>query len=98
MNRLRARLMYAVLPTALVGVVLYLAVWGDNGWLRNAELQRELAKESRHLAVLKEQNASLSHEVARLDDDPDAQERAAAEELLLVREHATVFRFPAGTP
>jgi cell division protein FtsB len=93
MNRLGARLLWNLVPTAMVCVILYLAVWGENGWLRNRELQAKLLKESRHLTVLREQNAGLSHEVARLADDPDAQERAAAEELLLVREHTTVFRF-----
>lgn len=98
MDRIASRLLWNVAPTALVGVILYTAVCGENGYLRQRELQVRLKKEALHLAVVKGENAALAREVERLRTDRASQMRAAAEDLLLVPEHSTVFRFPVGTP
>jgi cell division protein FtsB len=98
MDLLQQRLLWNVLPTLVVGVILYLAVWGENGLVKQRELTTELAKTERRLEGVQSENATLEREVARLRDDPGTQSRAAAEELLLVPEHSTVYRFPEGTP
>ena len=98
MNVLRSRLVWNIIPTVLVAVILYLAVWGENGLIKQRELTTELAKTERRLDAVKAENAGLDREVARLRDDPATQSRAAAEELLLVPANSTVYRFPAGTP
>ncbi len=98
MDILQQRLLWNVLPTVVVGVILYLAVWGENGLVKHRELTADLAKTERRLDLVQGENASLEREVARLRDDPGTQSRAAAEELLLVPEHSTVYRFPEGTP
>ncbi len=98
MNLLQRRLVWNVLPTVVVMGILYLAVWGDNGLVRGGELSADLAKAERRLDAVRRENASLEREVARLADDPVTQRRAAAEELLLVPAHSTLYRFPGGTP
>ncbi|MSQ00674.1 MAG: septum formation initiator family protein [Myxococcales bacterium] len=98
MDLLQRRLIWNVLPTALVLGILYLAVWGDNGLVRRGELAVDLAKAERRLDAVRRENASLEREVARLADDPVTQRRAAAEELLLVPAYSTLYRFPSGTP
>lgn len=98
MDMLQRRLLWNVLPALVVLVILYLAVWGDNGLIKQRELTVDLAKTERRLEAVRRENASLEREVARLRDDPETQRRAAAEELLLVPAHSTVYRFPDGTP
>lgn len=98
MDRIVSRLLWTVAPTVLVGVILYLAVCGENGYLKQRELETRLRKDELHLAVVKASNASLAREVVRLRTDKETQVRAAAEDLLLVPPHSTVYRFPAGTP
>ncbi len=98
MDMLQRRLLWNVLPTVVVMAILYLAVWGDNGLVKQRELAADLAKTERRLESVRRENASLEREVARLRDDSASQRRAAAEELLLVPAHSTVFRFPDGTP
>ena len=98
MDRIVSRLLWNVAPTALVMIILYLAVCGQNGYLRQRELQVRLQKDALHLAVIKGDNAALAREVERLRGDRTTQIRATAEDLLLVPEFSTVYRFPAGTP
>ncbi len=98
MDLLQRRLVWNVLPTVVVLGILYLAVWGDNGLVRRGELSADLVKAERRLETIRRENASLEREVARLADDPITQRRAAAEELLLVPAHSTLYRFPSGTP
>ena len=98
MDRIVSRLLWNVAPSALVLVILYLAVCGENGYLRERELDQQLRKDARHLDVIRSENAALAREVERLRGDPETQVRAVAEDLLLVPEHSTVYRFPVGTP
>ncbi|MBM4367137.1 MAG: septum formation initiator family protein [Deltaproteobacteria bacterium] len=98
MDRLVSRVLWIVLPMLGVLTILALAVWGENGLIRHRELETDLAKVERRLAVITEENAALAREVSRLRDDDPTRRRAAAEELLLVPENSTVYRFPAGTP
>lgn len=98
MDMLQRRLLWNVLPASVVLAILYLAVWGENGLIKEQELARDLAKAERRLEAVRRENASLEREVSRLRDDPATQRRAAAEELLLVPAHSTVYRFPDGTP
>jgi cell division protein FtsB len=98
MELLRSRLVWNVLPTLAVGMILYLAVWGENGVIKRREVTRDAERAEHRLAAIRGENASLEHEIARLRSDGEAQRRAAAEELLLVPAHSTVYRFPPETP
>lgn len=98
MELLKSRLLWNVLPTVAVVVILYLAVWGENGVIRQRELLRDAERAEHRLAVVRGENASLEHDILRLRGDAEAQRRAAAEELLLVPAHSTVYRFPPHTP
>jgi cell division protein FtsB len=98
MDLLKSRLLWNVLPTVAVVVILYLAVWGENGVIKQRELSRDAERAEHRLELVRAENASLEREIARLREDPVTQRRAAAEELLLVPAHSTVFRFPADTP
>ncbi len=98
MDLLKSRLLWNVLPTVTVLVILYLAVWGENGSVRHRELTVDVMKVERRLGLIQGENAGMEREVARLRDDPGSQRRAAAEEMLLVPAHSTVYRFASGTP
>ena len=98
MDRLVSRFLWIGVPATIVVTVLYLAVWGENGLVKHRELVVDLAKVDRRVSVLTEENVALQRDVDRLRDDAQARRRAAAEELLLVPEGSTVYRFPVGTP
>ncbi len=98
MELLQQRLLWNVLPTCVVALILYLAICGENGLIKQRELTADLLKTEHRLDLVGGENATLEREVSRLRDDPEAQARAAAEELLLVPAHSTVYRFAEGTP
>ncbi len=98
MDLLKSRLIWNVLPTVAVVVILYLAVWGENGVIKHRELLRDANRSEHRLALVRGANTVLEHEILRLRSDGEAQRRAAAEELLLVPAHSTVYRFPANSP
>lgn len=98
MELLQQRLLWNVLPTGVVVAILYLAVWGEKGIVTQHQLTANLVKTEHHLDVTRTANAGLEREIARLRDDPNAQARAVAEDLLLVPAHSAVYRFVEGTP
>lgn len=98
MELLQQRLLWNVLPTGVVLAILYLAIWGEKGLVTQNQLTANLLKTEGQLDVTQTANAGLEREIARLRDDPSAQARAVAEELLLVPAHSAVYRFAEGTP
>lgn len=87
------RLLWNVIPSALVVVIIYLAVFGENGILRRHRMVAELEVAQRRLAEVEVVNARLRREVQQLKADDAVVARAAAEELLLVPPGSTVYRF-----
>lgn len=89
-------LLYNALPLGLVLVVLYLALAGENGLLRWLEMRVALANGQADLADIEDRARLLEREVRLLRVDSTVQQRAVAEELLLVPPGSTVFRFANG--
>jgi cell division protein FtsB len=85
--------LYNAVPLFLVGVVLYLALAGENGLFRWLDMRVELASDRTRLADVERRARRLEREVRLLRVDTTTQQRAVAEELLLVPAGSTVFRF-----
>jgi|688.fasta_scaffold1531846_1 cell division protein FtsB len=98
MELIKSRLLWNVLPTVAVVAILYLAVWGENGLIKQRELSRDAERAEYRLAAVRAENAVLEREIVSLRTDASSQRRAAAEELLLVPPHSTVYRFASNTP
>lgn len=94
MDVLVRRLLLNVLPVVVVVSMLYFAIVGSNGVMARYRMQQDLAREKRHLEEVQAQDARLRREVSALQNDPLTLERAAAEDLQLVPEGSTVYRFP----
>lgn len=81
-----------------VVVALVLAIGSlsaEGGFRRYAMLQRDLASLEERNAKLAAENAKLKREVQRLRSEPAALERAARENLGLVRSGEIVFNLEA---
>jgi cell division protein FtsB len=89
----RRRFIWAAVGTlALAALLAYVFVFSRHGYLRRRELLRENERLQTELEQLQAENARLREELSRLDD-PEAVEKLAREELGLVKEGETVYRF-----
>jgi cell division protein FtsB len=81
--------------TIILAVLLLAIQWplwfGKGGWLRFAELDRQLAAQRTVNAGLTERNAQLAAEVASLREGRGAIEERARHELNMVRDGETFF-------
>jgi cell division protein FtsB len=87
------RLLLTVVPAFLVVGLVYAAIAGDDGLLRRHRMQVDLERVQRRLESMEAENARLAREVGQLRDDEATVRRAIAEELLLVPQGSTVYRF-----
>lgn len=94
MEFLFRRIVFNVAPVLVVGVMVYVAVFGSNGLLARHRVLAELAREERKLEEIQAENARLRREVRELRGDATTLQRAAAEDLQLVPPGSTVYRFP----
>ena len=82
--------------TVVLAVLLLVIQWplwfGKGGWLRVAELERQLATQKTVNAGLSERNAQLAAEVASLRDGRGAIEERARHDLNRVRDGETFFQ------
>jgi cell division protein FtsB len=85
----RARLAGWIGAVALVGLALLGGEYNVLDWLA---LRRELAAERAVLAQLQREIDSLAALAQALEHDPAAQERAAREELGMIRDGETLYR------
>jgi cell division protein FtsL len=89
----RRRFIAAVVAVfALAALLVYVFIFSRHGYLRRRELARENERLQGELQKLQDENARLREELNRLDD-PDAVEKLAREELGLVKDGDTVYRF-----
>jgi len=89
----RRRFIAAVVAVlALAALLAYVFVFSRHGYLRRRELSRENERLQGEMERLEDENARLREELNRLDD-PDAVEKLAREELGLVKDGETVYRF-----
>ena len=82
----------AIVLAALLLVIQWPLWFGKGGWLRVAELERQLAAQKTVNAGLGERNAQLAAEVASLREGRGAIEERARHDLIMVREGGTFFQ------
>jgi cell division protein FtsB len=82
----------AIVLAALLLVIQWPLWFGKGGWLRVAELERQLAAQKTVNAGLGERNAQLAAEVASLREGRGAIKERARHDLNMVREGETFFQ------
>ena len=87
------RLLWNVLPAAIVVAALSAVLGGEDGLLHRHDLTQRLYRTQAQFEELDRQNRALRAEVWRLHNDPVTVERAAAEALLVAEPGSTIYRF-----
>ncbi|MCG6875722.1 MAG: cell division protein FtsB [Betaproteobacteria bacterium] len=82
----------AFVLAALTVLIQYPLWFGKGGWLRVAELEREVQKQHDRNAALAARNAALDAEVRDLKQGLDAVEELARFELGMVRKDEVFFQ------
>jgi cell division protein FtsB len=82
----------ALVLAALLLVIQWPLWFGKGGWLRVAELERQLAAQKTFNAGLAERNAQVAADVASLREGRGAIEERARHDLNMVREGETFFQ------
>jgi len=77
---------------ALTALIQYPLWFGKGGWLRVAELEREVQKERHRNAALAARNAAMDAEVRDLKQGLEAVEEIARFDLGLVRKDEVFFQ------
>ena len=75
----------------ILGILVYLLVLSDTGWLRQWRLQQRRHQLQAEIARLEAESAGLAAESQRLADDPSYRERIAREEWGYKRKDETVY-------
>jgi cell division protein FtsB len=84
-------------PLLVLGSVL-LIIWSPNGLLHLRQLHAEHQELLQKNHILEKENHHLYEEISRLQEDPDAIESLARQELGLVREGELIFQFVKPLP
>lgn len=87
-------LLLKVIPTGIVLVLVYLAIFGPSGMIRRHRMVVDLESVQRRLSEHQEENALLDREIRQLKTDEQTVRRAITEDLLLVEPDSTIYRFP----
>jgi cell division protein FtsB len=88
----------AFVLAALTVLIQYPLWFGKGGWLRVAELEREVQKQHDRNAALAARNAALDAEVRDLKQGLDAVEELARFELGMVRKDEVFFQVVESHP
>jgi cell division protein FtsB len=84
---------------AVLLMAIQFPLWfGKGGWLRVADLERQLAAQRTINGSLAERNAQLAAEVASLREGRGAIEERARHDLNMVRDGETFFQLVGDTP
>ena len=89
------RVVYAVVPAALLIGVAASSIWGRNGLHEWQRLEAARQEANAELGALQRENQRLLREMRLMDRDPVVLERLVAEELGWGREGTTLVRFEA---
>ena len=87
------RLAWSVVPFAVLGAVVLMAVFGDHGLVRRHELRAKQAEVEAQNEVVQRENAELRRQIRLMEEHEVGLRRAAAEELLMARPGSTIYRF-----
>jgi len=88
---------FLIWPFLVLASVL-LIIWSPNGLLHLHSLQSEHQELLKKNHILEKQNHHLYEEISRLQNDPDAIESLARQELGLVRDGELIFHFVKPEP
>lgn len=88
-----ARIYRLIYYAALVFLLSWILLWGQNSFLRTWNNGRKLRVLEKEVSALKAVNDSLSAENTRLKTSIDAAEKVAREKFGLIKEGEKVFRF-----
>jgi cell division protein FtsB len=88
---------FLIWPFLLLGSLL-LIIWTPNGLLHLRQLQVEHQELLRNNHILEKENEHLYEEISRLQEDPDAIESLARQELGLVKDGELIFHFVKPQP
>ncbi|MCP4921958.1 MAG: septum formation initiator family protein [Proteobacteria bacterium] len=83
----------SVVPFAILGAVVLMAVFGDHGLVRRHELRAKQVEVEAHNALVRQENAELRRQIRLLEQHEVGLRRAAAEELLMARPGSIIYRF-----
>jgi cell division protein FtsB len=87
------RVLFALLPAALLSGLFATVVWGEKGLIRHAELRTELRDANNALRHLERKNQRLLRELHALDEDRIVVERVVAEDLGWASAGTTLYHF-----
>ena len=87
------RLIWNVLPVALVIGALWMALVGEEGLLKRHELKHQLTVLQDRTVRLESHNDSLRRHIRALHTEPAVVQRASAETMLPATPGSTIFRF-----
>ena len=90
---LARRLIWNVLPAALVIGAVYVTVAGEAGLLARHALKQRVHTTEQAVTGLREDNEHKRARIAALKREPEALQRAAADELLVAPPGAVVYRY-----
>lgn len=92
------RLVWNVVPAALVVGALWASLAGEHGLLERHKLKARLAATQAEVVRVQQENTRLASEVRALRQDPVALRREAARTLLRAEAGATIYRFEPDAP
>lgn len=87
------RIVWNVLPAAVIVAVVGMAIVGEEGLIERHALKQRLVVMEHRVENLQQSNDLLEAEIARLKNDPLVQKRAVAETLYLSEPGAVIYRF-----
>ena len=87
------RLIWNVLPVALVIGALWMALAGDDGLLRRHELKYQLSSIKQRTERVRIENDALRRQIRALRTDAAAVQRASATTLLTAQRGSVIYRF-----
>ena len=87
------RLLYQVIPIALIVSAISYTLVGEEGLLNRHAIKQDLYATQARVERISAENEALQARIDAIRQDPDAVRRAAAEKLLLAPEGSVIYRF-----
>jgi len=92
-SALLRRLLWNVVPVALVIGALWMALVGDEGLLKRHELKHQLVVLHDRTKRTETDNETLRRHIRALRNEPAVVQRASAETMLTAMPGSTIYRF-----
>lgn len=89
------RVLWSLVPAALIVGAVSGVVFGDEGLLARHALKQRLYRMDDRVEQIKAENEVLREQIQSLRSDPVAVRRASAEQLLAAPAGSTIYRFQA---